>query len=81
MGVWIMLAWDAIFGDPIKIPHPVVGIGRVITWWEMRWYGERHAAIRGACFLFSVVATTGVAAILVHFGIRKLMGLPMIIPK
>lgn len=74
MGAWIMLTWDAIFGDPIKIPHPVIGIGRVISWWERRWYSEKSATIRGACFLFSVLATTGFVAILVHLGIRKLSG-------
>ncbi len=69
-----MVAWDMIFGDPIKIPHPVIGIGRVISWWERRWYGEKSATIRGACFLCSVLATTGLFAILIHFGISKLSG-------
>ena len=74
MGPWIMIATDAIFGDPLSIPHPVIGIGKIITWWENRWYGERAQRVRGFFFLLSVLATTSFLAFLIHLSIREFSG-------
>ena len=27
---------DLLFGDPVWLPHPVVGMGKCITWYERR---------------------------------------------
>lgn len=63
--VWAMIAIDAIFGDPSGW-HPVIGIGKVISWWERRLYGVRFQYIRGAVFAGAVLLTSMCAAFLVH---------------
>lgn len=65
MMVWAMLAIDAIFGDPPGW-HPVIGIGKVISWWERRLYGVRFQYLRGAVFAAAVLLTSMGAAFLVH---------------
>ena len=74
MGPWIMLATDAIFGDPLQIPHPVIGIGRIISWWEKRWYKERVQKARGLFFLISVLATTSFLALFIHLFMNQIRG-------
>ncbi len=69
-----MLVTDAVFGDPLKLPHPVIGIGCIISWWEARWYGEGLHKVRGGCFLVSVLATTCFLALLIHFAINRIPG-------
>lgn len=65
MSVWMMLAFDAILGDPPGW-HPVIGIGKIVSWWETRMYGDRHQFIRGLIFSFAVLFTCLGAASVVH---------------
>ncbi len=65
MTVWAMVAFDAVFGDPPGW-HPVIGIGKIISWWERRLYGDRFQHLRGAIFALSVLLTSMGAALMVH---------------
>ncbi len=53
---------DLLVGDPPHIPHPVVGMGRVITWLERNLYpqAERRSAqaelLRGALLLLALLS-------------------------
>ncbi len=63
MGVTLILlavAIDLIVGDPRWLPHPVVGMGRVITWLEVRLNrgGQRARRLKGALLTLLVVAGT-----------------------
>ena len=69
-----MLATDAIFGDPLQVPHPVIGIGRIISWWEKRWYNARAQKVRGFFFLISVLATTSFLALFIHLLMNQIRG-------
>ncbi len=58
------LVIDTIFGDPRSSLHPVVLIGRLISFWEGLLYpspGASHASLllRGGLVVFLVIAVTG----------------------
>lgn len=74
MGTGIMLITDAIFGDPLCIPHPVIGIGKIISWWEKVWYGDKGQKARGLGLLLSVLASTCFLALLIHLMINRISG-------
>lgn len=50
---------DAVFGDPRRIPHPVSGIGRIITFWERFLYGGKDLKLRGFFFCAAVLFSVG----------------------
>lgn len=56
------LALDLVLGDPVWLPHPVRGLGRLITWLEGRLYPqERHPGRergRGVVLTVTVVGGT-----------------------
>lgn len=39
---------DLLFGDPRRLPHPVVGFGNMIAWAERRWNRGAHRRAKGA---------------------------------
>lgn len=39
---------DLLFGDPRRLPHPVVGFGNMIAWAERRWNCGAHRRAKGA---------------------------------
>lgn len=58
------LVVDTIFGDPRSSLHPVVLIGRLISFWERLLYPKQGAShtslfLRGAFVVFLVIAVTG----------------------
>ena len=59
------LLLDAVFGDPRGIPHPVAGIGRLISFYEKFFYGSRGAKAGGAMLCAAVLVTVGAAVSLV----------------
>lgn len=59
------LLLDAVFGDPRGIPHPVAGIGRLISFYEKFFYGSRGAKAGGAMLCAAVLVTVGAAVALV----------------
>ena len=46
----LLLGWllDFIFGDPARLPHPVVWFGKMISWGEHRLNKGRHRMAKGA---------------------------------
>jgi adenosylcobinamide-phosphate synthase len=56
-------ALDLCLGDPRWLPHPVRGLGRLITWWESPWRrAARVLGLRaaGAGFALTIIAAAGV---------------------
>ena len=48
---WVL---DKLLGDPAWLPHPVVGFGKLISWFERRWNRgkqrkKRKGRLRLAC--------------------------------
>lgn len=50
---------DAVFGDPVRFPHPVSGIGRIITFWERIFYSGKDLKSRGFFFCAAVLSSVG----------------------
>ena len=52
-----LLAWvaDLIWGDPVALPHPVVGFGRLIAWGEHRWNQRGGRRWKGALLAVGLV--------------------------
>ncbi len=58
LGGWIL---DLILGDPIWLPHPIVGFGKVISSFEYRFNCGGHRKLKGA--VMSVALIVGVFSI------------------
>ncbi|WP_216831677.1 adenosylcobinamide-phosphate synthase CbiB [Alkalihalobacterium elongatum] len=62
---------DRIIGDPRNIPHPVVGIGKMISFFERKLNGGKKKRVKGFFFLQTIVIgvflTTVVLIILAYF--------------
>lgn len=54
----LLLAWvaDLIWGDPVTLPHPVVGFGRLIAWGERQGNRGQHRRLKGALLALGLVA-------------------------
>ena len=56
----LLLGWllDFIFGDPSRLPHPIVWFGKMISWGEHRLNNGAHRIAKGAvmavCFILLV---------------------------
>ncbi|MFT4415020.1 adenosylcobinamide-phosphate synthase CbiB [Fredinandcohnia humi] len=46
---------DLLIGDPRWLPHPVIQLGRVITFLEKRWNVGKHRVGKGVCLTVTVV--------------------------
>ena len=57
------LLLDALLGDPRGLPHPVVGVGRLVTFFEARLYpgSDSNGRRRGLCLCGAVLASTAAA--------------------
>lgn len=49
---------DKWLGDPVWLPHPVVGFGRLISYFEHRWNKGKHRRLKGAVLAVSLVVGT-----------------------
>lgn len=63
---WIL---DRCLGDPLWLPHPVVGFGRMIHYLETRFNRGGHRVLKGA---FTAVGLTLSVYLLVWFGLDAL---------
>lgn len=52
---------DCALGDPVGLPHPVVGYGRLISFFERRWNCGQNRKLKG--MLMTVLLVAGVAAV------------------
>ncbi|MDR1875220.1 MAG: adenosylcobinamide-phosphate synthase CbiB [Synergistaceae bacterium] len=48
---------DALLGDPRRVPHPVAGVGRVIRFWQERFYPRPDRKRQGFFFCVAVLST------------------------
>ena len=53
----LLIGWvlDLIFGDPQRLPHPVVGFGKMISWGEHRLNKGAHRKLKGALFAITLI--------------------------
>lgn len=62
---WLLpaaFALDLLFGDPRHMPHPVVGIGRLISWLETRLQPLRSRTDAGLWLVVATLSITGLGA-------------------
>jgi adenosylcobinamide-phosphate synthase len=58
---------DALLGDPARVPHPVVGVGWVVHFWERCFYPQVNKKRGGVFFCAAVLATVGAIAGVILF--------------
>ena len=53
----LLIGWvlDLIFGDPQRLPHPVVGFGKMISWGEHLLNKGAHRKLKGALFAITLI--------------------------
>lgn len=54
----LLLGWiaDRLLGDPLYLPHPVVGFGKIIIWGEKRLNRGTKRMLKGAVFSILLIA-------------------------
>ena len=58
IGGWML---DLLLGDPARLPHPVVYMGKWISFWEHRLNKGNHRKAKGAIFaIFSIMMVFGI---------------------
>ena len=53
----LLIGWmlDLLIGDPVWLPHPVVGFGKIISWGEHRMNQGRHRMLKGALLAIGLI--------------------------
>ena len=53
----LLFGWllDFIFGDPLRLPHPVVWFGKMISWGEHRLNKGNHRMAKGAVMAIALI--------------------------
>ena len=59
----LVLGWmlDLLLGDPVRLPHPIVGFGKMISFGEKRLNRGAHRRFKGAFFALFLIALVFVA--------------------
>lgn len=68
--VALFIGWiaDRLLGDPVSMPHPIVGYGKLIAFGEKRWNKGVHRLLKGALWsLFLVLGVYFAACVLFDF--------------
>ena len=70
----LLIGWvlDLLFGDPQRLPHPVVGFGKMISWGEHLLNKGAHRKLKGALFALSLILLIFVATFLLRYLFSKL---------
>ena len=70
----LLIGWvlDLIFGDPQRLPHPVVGFGRMISWGEHRLNKGAHRQLKGAILAITLILLIFIATFLLRYLFSKL---------
>ena len=60
----LLIGWllDVVFGDPVRLPHPVVWFGRLIAFGEKRLNKGQHRKLKGAIMAIGLIAMVFAAA-------------------
>lgn len=53
----LLIGWvlDKCLGDPVELPHPVVGFGKLISFCEKRWNRGAHRLLKGGVAAIALV--------------------------
>ena len=66
----LLIGWilDKLLGDPVGLPHPVVGFGKLISFCEKRWNCGAHRMLKGgvAAIIRRAAADSGEFGQLLH---------------
>ncbi len=70
----LLIGWvlDLIFGDPQRLPHPVVGFGKMISWGEHRLNKGTHRKLKGALLVITLILLVFLATFLLRYLFSKL---------
>ena len=73
----LLVGWflDLIFGDPSKLPHPIVWFGKAIAFFEHRLNKGSHRKLKGALVARGLISFVFVATsfLIPHFGPSDLL--------
>ncbi|SDQ08426.1 adenosylcobinamide-phosphate synthase [Prevotella sp. khp1] len=63
-----MIGWllDLIFGDPVRLPHPIVWFGRMIAFGEKHLNRGTHRQLKGALLAVSLIVGVFTITCLIH---------------
>ncbi len=67
MIVYLALLLDFILGDPRRMPHPVVLVGKIISFFEKIFYPLRYKKAAGFLFFFATVLTVAAMVMLLEY--------------
>lgn len=59
---WLL---DRCFGDPVRLPHPVVAFGKAIAWGERRLNRGSCRRLKGGCLAVALILLTYFATVLI----------------
>ena len=67
----LILGWllDFVFGDPSRLPHPVVWFGKMISWGEHRLNHGTHRMVKGAVMAVALI----LMVFFVVWGLKRLV--------
>ena len=70
----LLIGWvlDLFFGDPQRLPHPVVGFGKMISWGEHRLNKGAHRKLKGALLAITLILLVFLATFLLRYLFSKL---------
>ena len=60
---WVL---DLIFGDPAKLPHPIVWFGKAIAFFEQRLNKGSHRKLKGALVAISLIVSVFIVTYLIR---------------
>ena len=70
----LLIGWvlDLLLGDPQRLPHPVVGFGKMISWGEHRLNKGAHRKLKGALLAITLILLVFLATFLLRYLFSKL---------
>ena len=65
----LLIGWilDLLFGDPSKLPHPIVWFGKTIAFFEHRHNKGNHRKLKGAFTALFLITTTYVMGLIINY--------------
>ncbi len=65
----LLVGWllDFLIGDPARLPHPIVGFGKVIAWGEHRLNKGHHRMLKGALMSITLIVLVFVLTWLLRY--------------
>ena len=63
----LLIGWilDKLLGDPVGLPHPVVGFGKLISFCEKRWNCGTHRMLKGGVAAIMLILLVYAGSVLV----------------